>query len=267
MISVNLKYDCRELSWHRRSLFDVDEIREARSGKSRKWRWLGRGMALVCVAAVLMVVVPNVPFVAYRLFPGMTEAVASRLGLTGEVAKSEFGEVMYEETVYVPPMEEELPEGNWLVIEKIGFNSAIGEAEVADVEEVLKLGPWRVGEMGTPELRYAPVVLAAHRFGYLHWTNQYRREHSFFNLPKLANGDRVEIWWQKRRYVYEVYEGYTDEKIRDFGADLILYTCEVLNSPRRVVRVARLVVPEVKVDNNLGFEEMLTYNGLYIRPI
>jgi len=90
-------------------------------------------------------------------------------------------------------------------------------------------------------VRTKPTILAAHRFGYLAWSIPYRLKNSFYNLPKLKVGDLVEIDWGQRRYVYEVYAEGKGEEITDYTADLILYTCEAMNSSVRIFRYARLL--------------------------
>jgi len=86
-----------------------------------------------------------------------------------------------------------------------------------------------------------PVILSAHRFGYLEWTNEYRRKNSFFNLPKLEEGDEIELIWDQRRFVYRVVRIVEGEEIDDYSTDLILYTCKYLVSPVRVIVYASRV--------------------------
>lgn len=214
--------------------------------KHRRAKWLAISGITLWLVAVFVLAGAIMPRLVYALFPDQADRIAQALGETVDVEKSAFGETLYKEEKpepqYVPPFDPTLPETNHIYIETIGLTTDIGEGE--DWEEVLKTGVWRTPDFGTPEDRRLPMILAAHRFGYLVWTNQYRRENSFYNLPKLENGDKVEIVWNQRKYTYEIYEGYTDTAMRDFDADLILFTCEVLNSERRIVRKARLVVPD-----------------------
>ena len=83
--------------------------------------------------------------------------------------------------------------------------------------------------------------MAAHRFGYLKWSDSYRRQNSFYNLPKLKKGDVVRIIWKQRKYVYEIYGLEEGEEILDYSADLILYTCKFLDSSVRIFRYGRLL--------------------------
>ena len=145
------------------------------------------------------------------------------------------------ERVYQPAFNATLPSQNRLIIAEIGFDAPIGENVASEVEETLRAGAWRVGDFGTPYARKMPTILAAHRYGYLEWTNAYRREHSFYNLPKLKNGDRVEVIWNQRKYVYEITESAESEEITNYRADLILYTCKFLDSKTRVFKYATLV--------------------------
>lgn len=145
------------------------------------------------------------------------------------------------EKPYQPTLDTTLPTENKLIIEKIGVNSPIGEDVVENIEETLKHGAWRVSEFGTPFSRKYPTILAAHRFGYLEWNNEYRRERSFYNLPKLEVGDTVHVIWNQRRYVYQVIEESEGEEITNYQADLILYTCKFLDSKERLFTYAKLL--------------------------
>lgn len=218
---------------------------------------MARGALALWAIALLIVVISLAPTIFYTLFPSTVDAVANQLGTTVDVERSGFGDAIYEEPVYVPPFDPALPQENTLIIPKVGFNSTIQEGE--DWDKALETGVWRVNNSGSPDDREFPMIFAAHRFGYLKWTNQYRRENSFYNLPKLENGDTIEVVWGQRKYVYEIFEGYTDTKLRHMEGDIILFTCELMNSDRRIVRHARLVVPE-GFSNGNSFESLITYS-------
>ena len=202
---------------------------------------LGMLSLVLWLTGLLILVVPNAPKVLYAVAPEATAQMAERLGTTAEVTKSGFGEDLYVPPRVLPQVDESLPRENRLEIPDLGVDAEIGEG--SDWEEALRYGPWRVGDFGTPMDDNKPTIIAAHRFGYLAWSNQFRHERSFYNLPKLEVGGEVEVIWNQRKFVYEVYEGYTDTAIHpeSYDADLILYTCEMLNSDRRIIRVARLV--------------------------
>lgn len=142
---------------------------------------------------------------------------------------------------YQPRFDASLSLENRIRIPSIGVDTVIQESTLEYYEEALKKGIWRVSDFGTPYTRNKPTIMAAHRFGYLAWTNIFRRENSFFSLPKLKEGDIVEIIWRQRKYVYEVYATEESEKISDYSGDLILYTCETLSSPIRIYKYARLL--------------------------
>jgi sortase (surface protein transpeptidase) len=142
---------------------------------------------------------------------------------------------------YQPNFDARLPLEAIIKIPSIGLNGKINEATFDNYEFALKRGVWRVSDFGTPMDRTKPTILAAHRFGYLAWSNLYRRQNSFFNLPKLKVGDLVEIDWKQRKYLYEVYGEAKGEEIDDYQADLILYTCEALNSSVRIFKYAKLL--------------------------
>lgn len=142
---------------------------------------------------------------------------------------------------YIPPYDSQLSDTNMLVIPSIGVKTPLQEATYDNYDAALAKGVWRVSDFGSPADQSKPTILAAHRFGYISWTDIFRRQNSFFNLPNLKVGDTVEIDYQHRKYIYEVYAGDTGEAITDYSADLILYTCENLTGPERVFRYAKLI--------------------------
>lgn len=143
--------------------------------------------------------------------------------------------------VYQPVLDPSLPLENYIKMPSVKIDTQINEAENENYEEALKVGVWRVNDFGTPFARELPTILAAHRYGYLKWSVPYRLKNSFYNLPKLKIGDTVEIVWRQRKYLYEVYAEDRGETINDYSADLILYTCESLNSSIRIIKYARLI--------------------------
>ena len=140
-----------------------------------------------------------------------------------------------------------LPDGHYLSIPKIGVDTVIWEGESDNYEAALRKGVWRVNDFGTPDPTAGspqagrPIILAAHRFGYLEWTQDYRLKNSFYELPKLKNGDMVEIVWNQHRYDYQVQKVEEGTEISDYSHDLILYTCKFLVSPVRIFVYAKLV--------------------------
>lgn len=144
-------------------------------------------------------------------------------------------------TLYQPKIDKSLPYDSKIIISSIGVNTAINEANADNYEEALKKGVWRTPNYGTPYNRDLPLIVAAHRYGYLRWSNAYRKENSFYNLPKLENGDTIEIIWNQRKYIYAVYDIREGEEIEDYSADLIMYTCRDLTSSVRIFVYAKLL--------------------------
>jgi sortase (surface protein transpeptidase) len=141
-----------------------------------------------------------------------------------------------------PPFDARLPKINSLLVPSIGINTSVQEAVLDNYEEALRKGVWRVSDFGAPNDNGEPIILAAHRFGYLAWTNSYRHKNSFYNLPKVEVGDLIEIDWSQRKYLYEVYAVSKGTQILDYSADLILYTCETLTGDNKIFVYARLIV-------------------------
>jgi len=184
--------------------------------------------------------IPILPMIWYQLQPGTSSALAKVLKkpVTG------FDETLLREGIrdlYQPPINLELSPENRIAIESIGVDTLIVEEVPEKYEEAFRKGVWRVPDFGTAYERKYPMILAAHRFGYLKWTNNYRKKNSFFNLNKVKEGDIIEIIWERRKYTYEVFKGDEGEEITDYTADLILYTCKFLESDIRIFRYARLL--------------------------
>ena len=146
-------------------------------------------------------------------------------------------------TNFRPPYNKNLPEGDWLIIPRIGVRSLLQATK--DYNEALETGVWLVPDFGQPGDQELPIIVAGHRFGFKWWwKNDYWRYHSFYLLPDLEPGDTVEIIADKRKYVYEIYFGEEGTEITDYQADLIIYTCKHLDSPIRIFRYARLIPTE-----------------------
>ncbi len=175
------------------------------------------------------------PQIWYSVDKGATESEA--YSINEEVVilqEAEKEDIVKEVVSNLPPVDESLPLENIIKISAIGVDSEV--IENVDSFIGLEEGIWRVPDFGTPDNNELPIILAAHRFGYVYWTKQFRDTSSFYNLPKLRIGDRVQIIWEQRSYEYEVYKAEDNTQITDYDADLILYTCRMYNSPVRVFR-------------------------------
>jgi hypothetical protein len=140
----------------------------------------------------------------------------------------------------MPVQNPDLPTGSWLSIPRIGVYSEMHAT--LDENEALDKGVWLVPDFGRPGDTTQPIIVAAHRYGWdWWWKSDYWKYNSFFLLTETEPGDRVEIIYDQRKWVYEIYAGEEGELISDYDADLILYTCKYLNSPIRYFRYAKLV--------------------------
>lgn len=185
-------------------------------------------------------------YLYYTVVPGTTELLSKSLQRSSEqfVAEAKAPIVVPDPApIAEVARDPSLPEGHYLTIPKIGVDTMIREASTDKYEEALRLGVWRVGEFGDPEKSEEgrPIILAAHRFGYLEWTQTYREKNSFYKLPELSGGDQIAIVWNQHRYSYRVTKIEEGSKITDYSSDLILYTCKFLASPIRIVVYADLV--------------------------
>jgi sortase (surface protein transpeptidase) len=221
---------------------------EVKVKSGRRVIWLARpsrlsisltmGGFVLIVLGLIAAGVPIVPMVWYSI----KQSTPSDLAQILDKSVVDSGQITYRAIDYwQPEVDMTLPLGGWINIPSIKVNTKIYEEPSERYEEALKKGVWRVPELGTPMRRTIPTILVAHRFGYLKWSNTYRRDNSFYNLPKVKVGDQVEIDWGQRRYVYEVYAGDEGTEITDYSADLILYSCQYLESDQRIFKYARLV--------------------------
>jgi len=117
-----------------------------------------------------------------------------------------------------------------LVIPRLGINVKIRNG---GREKALRLGVWHQSNGASPRTR-GNSVISGHRV-----------TRAFVLLDKLQRGDRVVVYWGKRRYVYRVvrvYEtGPQDKRLTRCGTRkrLTLYTCVArVEGDRRVVVVA-----------------------------
>lgn len=199
---------------------------------------LGFFAKILFIFGALVTLILYLPSLIIYLNPGRLD-ISKLLGETKSPSKPVITTI--KKSDYQPRFDSRLPVENSLVIKSLGINTRINEAQMGDYEDALKKGVWRVPDYGTPFNRQNPTILAAHRYGYLRWSVPYRLKNSFFSLPKLEEGDVIEITWRQRKYIYEVYSTGKGEEIDDYSADLILYTCESLNSPIRIFKYARLL--------------------------
>lgn len=197
------------------------------------------GSFLSFVLAFVMVSYPVAALLWNVIFPKTSSALA--LQLLKPVTTSE-NQVLRPQSKFVLPEKDlSLLEETIVRIPKIGVETQILEASHEEYESALKEGVWRVPDFGIPTEEGLPIILVAHRFGYLNWTQPFREKNSFFNLPELQAGDLVEIIWDQRKFLYEIYQGEDGTEITHYTADLILYTCRFLDSDIRIFRYAKLI--------------------------
>jgi len=199
---------------------------------------LSKFSALLGIALILFFYTPKV----LALGESVVNATFENFRMSKTEVQTLRSDLNVSKPVYNPPFDPRLPSTNRLLIPSIGVNTDVQEATLTNYEEALKKGVWRVSDFGAPNDNAEPIILAAHRFGYLAWTDSYRRNNSFYNLPKVNVGDLIEIDWNQRKYLYEVYATSKGSTILDYSADLILYTCESLTGDNRIFVYARLIV-------------------------
>lgn len=229
--------------------------------KTTKNKLLNLLLSLIMAGSLLVGLIVFVPAVYYLVFPadiikispreegsplgGLFDSNAIGPGTNPENPDSQLKDQSnqtQESTFYTPPRDETLPDGDWLIIPRIGVRTPL--RKTADPKEALDKGVWQAPDFGIPGDRTQPMILAAHRFGWKWWwQDDYWKYNSFYNLPETEPGDIVEVISDKRKWLYEIYAGEEGDEITDYAADLILYTCKYLQSPIRYFRYARIIDP------------------------
>lgn len=191
----------------------------------------------ILIIGFSLIFIPNIPQLWYMISPDATNDEIE--AITKEITIEDlFEEEEQEPDDNLPPLNTNLPENSYVVINTIGVYSPINMGD--DYIQILKEGSWLVSDFGTPTDNTLPIILAAHRFGYTYWDKETRERISFFNLPKTHIGDKISIIWNQREYTYEIYKEDESSYISDYDADLILYTCKYFNSPIRIFRYAKM---------------------------
>ena len=206
------------------------------------------GVAILAWGLFLLITgFPVAAYAYYTVYPATSKVLSQAIADTGKLA-AKTAPVAHAVDVPVSTdinKDVSLPEGHYLTIPSIGVDTVIWEAPYTDYETALKKGVWRVPDFATPADYVAssnhPVILAAHRFGYLDWSQDFRLKNSFYNLPNIKAGDKIRIIWDQHAYVYEVQALTEGTEITDYSADLILYTCKFLISPVRYFVYAKLL--------------------------
>lgn len=221
---------------------DVIHMFPSKASESRLVKFAKKIQRVAKIMAVIgfsLILISYGPSILYFAQSGGKNVVSKILALTAKDTSKLQGQARIRAN-YEPAFDPTLSKTNNLSIPSIGVKTPLQEATYENYEDALTRGVWRVSDFGAPG-EAKPVILAAHRYGYLAWTNQFRRENSFFNLPKLKVGDLVTIVWHQRKYTYEIYAEEKGKQISDYSANLILYTCVTLTGEERIFKYARLL--------------------------
>lgn len=192
---------------------------------------------ILLILAIIIILIPSLPQIWYRVFPESTNEEVTSIS---QVPSQPNSSQQTSQTNKLPVKDSSLPKTNYIIIPSIGVRSPMKNSK--NYEEVLKVGSWMVNDFPTPNELKKPVIVASHRFGYLDWSTKERREISFYNLPKLKNGDIVEIVWDQRKYKYKIVDSSEGANIKSYNHDLILYTCKLYNSPTRIFKYAQRII-------------------------
>lgn len=190
-------------------------------------------LSLILVGSILTIGSLVIPELYARMVPETTP-------VSSALSQVEQPSLVVPIKKYEPAFDPTLPQGTWINIPKIGVETQA--QDTLDPNQALDTGVWLVPDFARPGEGEEPIIMAAHRFGWKWWwQNDYWKKNSFNLLPETQVGDRIEVIYNQRKWVYEIYTASEGTEISDYEADLILYTCKFLNSPDRYFRYAKLV--------------------------
>jgi LPXTG-site transpeptidase (sortase) family protein len=226
--------------------FEVEKKHQRLKDISFVLSYLG---SLLIVFGMILLLVPALPWVYYHINVGATSDEVETLtegGFFGGGAAITVTGIPTPSVTQapkpvfkLPAYDASLPEKNTLIIPRIGVNGPLVEG--TDPTKMLYKGLWRVPNFGTPLKNDLPIIIAAHRYGYIEWSAKFRKTNSFANLPNMKTGDTFQIVWQQRAFTYKVYKMEENKSLTDYEADVILYTCKYLKSPIRIIVYARRI--------------------------
>jgi LPXTG-site transpeptidase (sortase) family protein len=135
------------------------------------------------------------------------------------------------------PAVENIPAENTLYIPALDIRQPIHEGQGL---ETVDKGIWRRPQTSTPD-QGSNTVLVGHRF-------VYQSAGVFYHLDKLKMGDKITVYWQEKKYEYEVSSlRETSPYDKDVEAPsseptLTLYTCTpLLTAENRLIIKAKLI--------------------------
>ncbi len=190
------------------------------------------GTVLVLIP-IAYLVIASTPALWYRINPSaLADEVAA-------ITKSPFSPQSdtladYElSSLQTPAIDTLLPAGRRIVIPSLGVDTEINLDK--DERTALSKGAWLMPDYGSPgnDLNM-PIVISAHRWGSVTLSPEFRAKNLFINLPQLEIGNKIEIYWDQRKYVYQVVALEETDYVSRLS-DLILITCKFINSPQRII--------------------------------
>ncbi len=91
----------------------------------------------------------------------------------------------------------------------------------------------------------SPMVIAAHRFGWVGMPMDKRVTHTLFNIDKLKVNDKVIIQWNGKKEIFivkDIGEATNNPSIKD--GEVLIYTCKFMESDLRIFILVDKLEPE-----------------------
>ncbi len=198
---------------------------------------------LLILLPIGYLVVTSSPSIWYRLNPGALEdeiAALTRPPFNPDTPVPAKPNTTLTDSPVIstePQFDASLPVGRYIEIPSIKVSTPIFES--TNEREALSKGVWHLPNFGSPDFDLdMPTVLAAHRWGSINLTQNFREQNLFYNLPLVNVGDLVIINWDQKQYKYKVTAKEESHYVSQL-TDLILITCKFVNSPDRIVVYAQ----------------------------
>ena len=193
---------------------------------------------LLMVLPIGYLIALNTPDIWYRINPNALEDEVRTLAAKPFQDTGANINLTNKEFTTDTKVDPSLPAGHYLFISKAGIDTQIFDAP--NENEGLAKGVWHMPGYGSPTQNDKPIILAAHRWGDVNLSNDYRSTNLFYNLPRLQAGDMIRITWDQKVYRYQVVSVEQSTYVGHLS-DLILMTCQFINSPERIIVYAERV--------------------------
>lgn len=198
------------------------------------------GIVLIIIGLVI-IIYPFWPGISYQISPPKINQYAY---LTNGITSQDNSDTNISNiNNNLPKIRKTAPEGNRVIIPKIGVDMKIVEGTNEKV--ALNQGAWHMPNTSTPD-KGGNTVITGHRFKYRPPSKE-----TFYLLDKLEVGDIIIVNWEELEYDYKIIETKVVEKTavevlyNTSNPIVTLFTCTPLfTTKQRLVVIGELIAEE-----------------------